>query len=306
MLINPCPFTKLNYLKLSTLDTIIGMIAVADRIKTTAPLTIFALQSMGLNVLLVTGDNIKTARAIAAQVGIKNVYAEVLPTQKERFIATLKENCSKNDKVAMVGDGVNDSPALARADIGIAVGTGADVAVEAANIVLIRDALEDVLGAILLSKKTVRRIRLNFLFAIVYNLIGIPVAAGVLLPIGISLMPWMASAAMALSSVSVVLSSLLLRKYRKPDIYKYDNQEFIFWSMNKEKNINVHRGIDKLERTPNGSLVSSLRGSRLAQVFSGAISAVKHQTSSSLDDKQKAALLLNANLLDDDIEMQMV
>ncbi|CAF1034528.1 unnamed protein product [Adineta steineri] len=285
---------------------IISMIAIADRIKPTAPLTIFALQSMGLEVLLVTGDNVKTARAIAAQVGIKNVYAEVLPTQKERFIATLKENSRKGDKVAMVGDGVNDSPALARADVGIAVGTGADVAVEAANVVLIRDALEDVLGAILLSKITVRRIRLNFLFATVYNLIGIPVAAGVFLPLGVSLMPWMASAAMALSSVSVVMSSLLLRNYRKPDIQTYDNHEFILWSMNKGKNINVHRGIDDLERTPNGSLVSSLRGSRLAQIFSGAVSAVKQQASNSFYDKQKAALLLNTNSLDDDMEMHVV
>ncbi|CAF1065657.1 unnamed protein product [Rotaria magnacalcarata] len=287
-------------------STIIGMIAIADRIKPTAPLTIFALQSMGLNVLLVTGDNVKTARAIAAQVGIKNVYAEVLPTQKERFIATLKENSRNGDKVAMVGDGVNDSPALARADVGIAVGTGADVAVEAANIVLIRDALEDVLGAILLSKTTVRRIRFNFLFAVVYNLIGIPIAAGVFLPFGVSLMPWMASAAMALSSVSVVMSSLLLRNFRKPDIQKYDNHEFIFWSMNKGKNINVHRGIDDLERTPNGSFISSLRGSRLAQILSGAVSAVKQQASSSLYDKQKAALLLNTHSLDDETELQVV
>ncbi|CAF4841012.1 unnamed protein product, partial [Rotaria socialis] len=287
-------------------STIIGMIAIADRIKPTAPLTIFALQSMGLNVLLVTGDNVKTARAIAAQVGIKNVYAEVLPTQKERFIATLKENSRNGDKVAMVGDGVNDSPALARADVGIAVGTGADVAVEAANIVLIRDALEDVLGAILLSKTTVRRIRFNFLFAVIYNLIGIPIAAGVFLPLGISLMPWMASAAMALSSVSVVMSSLLLRNFRKPNIQKYDNQEFILWSMNKGKNINVHRGIDDLERTPNGSFISSLRGSRLAQILSGAVSAVKQQASSSLYDKQKAALLLNTHSLDDETELQVV
>lgn len=285
---------------------ILAMIAIADRIKPTAPLTIFALQSMGLNVLLVTGDNLKTARAIAAQVGIKNVYAEVLPTQKERFIATLKENSRKGDKIAMVGDGVNDSPALARADVGIAVGTGADVAVEAANVVLIRDALEDVLGAIVLSKKTVRRIRLNFLFATVYNLIGIPIAAGVFLPFGIQLMPWMASAAMALSSVSVVMSSLLLRKFRKPDIHKYDNQEFLLWSMTKGKNITVHRGIDNLERTPNGSLISSLRGSRLAQIFSGAVSAVKQQASNSFYDKQKASLLLSTNSLDDDIELQHV
>jgi len=285
------------------LGIIIGMIAIADRIKPTAPLTIFALQSMGLNVYLVTGDNIKTARAIAAQVGIKNVYAEVLPTQKERFIATLKENSRKGDKVAMVGDGVNDSPALARADVGIAVGTGADVAVEAANVVLVRDALEDVLGAILLSKTTVRRIRFNFLFATVYNLIGIPVAAGVFLPLGISLMPWMASAAMALSSVSVVMSSLLLRNFRKPDIQTYNNHEFILWSMNKGKNINVHRGIDDIERTPNGSFISNLRGSRLAQIFSGAVSAVKQQASNTLHDKQKAALLLNPNSVDEEMEL---
>ncbi|CAF4352390.1 unnamed protein product [Rotaria sp. Silwood2] len=287
-------------------NTIIGMIAIADPIKPTAPLTIFALQSMGLHVLLVTGDNIKTARAVAAQVGIKDVYAEVLPTQKERFIATLKENSRKGDKVAMVGDGVNDSPALARADVGIAVGTGADVAVEAANIVLIRDALEDVLGAIFLSKKTVRRIRFNFLFAIIYNLIGIPIAAGVLLPIGISLTPWMASAAMALSSVSVVMSSLLLKKYRKPDINMYNNNEFKLWSVNKGKNINVHRGIDNLERTPNGSFISSLRGSRLAQILSGAVSAVKQQTSQSFYGKQKGTLLLNANSLDDEMELHAI
>jgi Cu+-exporting ATPase len=282
------------------------MIAIADPIKPTAPLTIFALQSMGLNVLLVTGDNVKTARAIAAQVGIKNVYAEVLPTQKARFITTLKENSRKGDKVAMVGDGVNDSPALARADIGIAVGTGADVAVEAANVVLIRDALEDVLGAILLSKITVRRIRLNFLFATVYNLIGIPVAAGVFLPFGISLMPWMASAAMALSSVSVVMSSLLLRNFRKPDIHKYDNQDFLFWSMSKGKNINVHRGIDNLERTPNGSFISSLRGSRLAQILSGAVSAVKQQASKSNYDKLNTALLLSPNSIEDEMELHAV
>ncbi len=294
------------YNKNLILGKIIGMIAIADPIKLTAPLTIFALQSMGLNVLLVTGDNIKTARAIAGQVGIKNVYAEVLPTQKERFIATLKENSRKGDKVAMVGDGVNDSPALARADIGIAVGTGADVAVEAANVVLIRDALEDVLGAILLSKKTVRRIRFNFLFATVYNLIGIPVAAGVFLPFGISLMPWMASAAMALSSVSVVMSSLLLRNFRKPDIHKYDNQDFLFWSMNKGKNINCHRGIDNIEHTPNGSFISSLRGSRLAQILTGAMSAVKQQASKSSYDKQNAALLLNTNSFEDDMEMHGV
>ena len=154
------------------------MIAIADEIKPTAPLTIYTLQSLGLRTILLTGDNVKTARAIASQVGISTVYAEVLPNHKERFIAKLKENKSSGGKIAMVGDGINDSPALARADVGIAVGTGADVAVEAASIVLIRDELFDVVTAIVLSKKTVWRIRLNFLFATVYNLVGIPIAAG--------------------------------------------------------------------------------------------------------------------------------
>ena len=153
------------------------MIAVADEIKPTAPLTIYTLQSLGLRTILLTGDNVKTARAIANQVGIKTVYAEVLPQQKDSFIANLKKQKSTG-KVAMDGDGINDSPALARADVGIAVGTGADVAVEAASIVLIRDELFDVVAAITLSRKTVWRIRLNFLFAIIYNVIGIPIAAG--------------------------------------------------------------------------------------------------------------------------------
>ncbi|CAF0725371.1 unnamed protein product [Rotaria sordida] len=182
-------------------NKLVGILAIADEIKASAPLTIYALQSLGLDTILLTGDNVKTARAIAAQVGIKTVYAEVLPTQKERFIAKLKEQMGSRNKVAMVGDGINDSPALARADVGIAVGTGADVAIEAANIVLVRDELFDVVAAIMLSKKTVWRIRLNFIWAIAYNLIGIPIAAGVLLPAGVRMMPWMAAAAMALSSL---------------------------------------------------------------------------------------------------------
>lgn len=154
------------------------MLAIADEIKPSAPLTIYALQSMGLRTILLTGDNVRTARAIAAQVGIKTVFAEVLPTQKERFIANLKEKMSKRKKVAMVGDGINDSPALARADVGIAVGTGTDIAIEAADIVLVRDELFDLVTAIKLSRKTVRRIRMNFVLAIVYNGIGIPVSSG--------------------------------------------------------------------------------------------------------------------------------
>jgi len=195
---------------------LIGLIAVADTIKDSAKAGVEALKNKGIKVVMITGDNQRTADAIAKKVGIKKVYAEVLPSEKESIIRGLQTtNYKLPTIVAMVGDGINDAPALAAADIGIAMGTGTDVAIEAANITLINKDLRTVGSAIELSKKTMRTIKMNLFWAFGYNVILIPVAMGVLYPFtGILMNPIYASAAMALSSISVVANSLLLKKVK--------------------------------------------------------------------------------------------
>jgi Cu+-exporting ATPase len=188
-----------------------GIIAVADRVKPEAKAAVSALQNLGIEVVMITGDNHRTAEAVAAEVGIKRVLAEVLPAAKAEEIERLQ---NENRKVGMVGDGINDAPALAQADVGIAIGTGTDVAIEAADVTLLRGDLQGVITALKLSKATIRTVKQNLFWAFIYNLLGIPVAAGVLYPFfGILLSPVLASAAMSLSSVSVVANSLRLRNF---------------------------------------------------------------------------------------------
>ncbi len=195
---------------LATSKEILGAVAVADTVKDTSREAVEALKKRGIDVWMITGDNTRTAKAIASQVGITNILAEVLPQDKANEVKKLQES---GKKVAMVGDGINDAPALAQAELGIAMGSGTDVAMETGGIVIIKNDLRDVVNAIDLSKDTMGKIKQNMFFALFYNVIGIPVAARVFIGLGLILKPELAGLAMALSSISVVGNSLLLRKY---------------------------------------------------------------------------------------------
>jgi P-type Cu+ transporter len=243
--------------------TVRGLLAIGDRIKPEAAAAVAVLGELGIHCAMVTGDNRRTAMAIARRIGIDDVHAEVLPGDKvDRVRAAEARAEDDGGIVAMVGDGVNDAPALTAAGIGIAIGAGTDIAIEAASIVLVRSDLRDVVTAIDLSRTTFNRIRLNYIWASVYNIIGIPLAAGLFAPLGITVPPLLAGLAMAFSSVSVVVSSLLLKLYRPPFI-------------------DLSREPYRIERE---SLVSKLRSTLL-----GAAAAAKQSTDGSGDSDKRAA-----------------
>lgn len=210
---------------------LLGIIAVADVIKEDSPQAIQELRNMGIQVVMLTGDNERTAQTIAKQAGVDHVVAGVLPDGKEAVIRKLKEH----GKVAMVGDGINDAPALTRADLGIAIGAGTDVAIDAADVVLMKSRLSDVPAAIRLSRMTLRNIHQNLFWAFIYNTIGIPLAAGVFIPLGLTLNPMFGAAAMSLSSFCVVTNALRLNLFKLHDASRDKKRDLVSISLETAK-----------------------------------------------------------------------
>lgn len=227
----------------------LGIVAVADVVKPTSKEAVQKFRDYGIHVIMLTGDNEVTAQAIKEQVGIDEVIAGVLPTQKEEKISALKQ---AGHKVAMIGDGVNDAPALASADVGIAIGAGTDVAIESADIVLMKNDLLDAVGAVKLSKAVIRNIKENLFWAFFYNSIGIPLAAGVLYPLfQIKLNPMFGAAAMSLSSVCVVSNALRLRWVKLHDAKKTQSEPYQDVAASTIADINQHNALDNNIKSTN-------------------------------------------------------
>lgn len=219
-------------------ERLLGVIAVADTVKSDSAEAIARLQALGRDVVLLTGDNERTAQAVASQIGVKRVLAQVLPQDKAQCVAQLQR---EGKRVAMVGDGINDAPALAKADVGLAIGAGTDIAIESADIVLMKSTLRDVVTATELSGAVLRNIRQNLFWAFFYNAIGIPVAAGVLYPaFGITLNPMIAAAAMSLSSVCVVGNALRLRRYHTAERFTHKEESTMTKTMTIEGMMCTH------------------------------------------------------------------
>ncbi len=274
--------------------TLAGLVSVADEIRETSRQAISLLRKDGIEVIMLTGDNAQTAKAIASQLELSDVISDVLPADKESVIRRLQD---EGRKVAMVGDGINDAPALMRADVGIAIGAGTDIAIDAADIVLMKDNLMDVVTAIQLSKATIRNIKENLFWAFFYNVLGIPVAAGVFYPIfGWLLNPMIGAAAMSLSSVTVCLNALRLRLFKpahydtqsaqanEPRLYQDDQAEASAKSAGQGAQNDAqpasaaqHSAKEESENTPQIARTDSPKRNPSAQKSSGLVSASENQ-----------------------------
>ncbi len=267
-------------------SVLLGIIAVADVIKPTSREAVERMTQMGMDVIMLTGDNARTAEAIRRQVGLKTVIAEVLPQDKEKKIQSLQR---EGRKVAMVGDGINDAPALARADVGIAIGAGTDVAIESADIVLMKSDLMDVPSAVALSRAVMRNIRQNLFWAFFYNAIGIPVAAGVLYKgFGILLNPMIGAAAMSFSSVSVVGNALRLRffapKWKQESAQTVVEQE----PMQSENNIKIEEGETAMKKTVK---IEGMMCMHCVKAVEKALTAVEGVTAVNVSLEEKQAVV---------------
>lgn len=286
---------------------LLGIIAAADLVKPTSETAIRAFEKLGIKVVMLTGDNKKTAAAIQKKLGIDEAIAEVLPQDKEKEIRRLQE---EGRKVAMVGDGINDAPALARADVGIAIGAGTDIAIEAADIVLMKSDLMDAVAAVELSKATIRNIKENLFWAFIYNMIGIPIAAGVFYPLlGWRLNPMFAAAAMSLSSVCVVTNALRLRffhsRFRKkllPDIQSSTTSGSVSHTKSHKSQINNK---EELSMTKTMTIEGMSCGHCSARVEK-ALNALEGVTATVDLASKTASIQITGNISDEDLKNAVI
>jgi P-type Cu+ transporter len=272
---------------------VLGIIAVADVVKSTSQKAIREFEAMGIEVVMLTGDNKKTAEAIRKQLGISRAIAEVLPQDKEREIRKIQE---QGRKVAMIGDGVNDAPALARADVGIAIGAGTDVAIESADIVLIRSDLLDAVTAVQLSKATIRNIKENLFWAFIYNAVGIPLAAGVFYFIlGWKLNPMFAGGAMSLSSVSVVSNALRLKFFKPTKMVKdIESGKLEPIAINNEENANIKKDFSNSKNNKNNGGNNMKKTLKVEGMSCGHCKAAVEKALKGIDGVDNAVVDLNS------------
>jgi P-type Cu+ transporter len=274
-------------------NDVLGIIAVADVVKSTSQKAIREFEAMGIEVVMLTGDNKKTAKAIRKQLGISRAIAEVLPQDKEREIRKIQE---QGKKVAMIGDGVNDAPALARADVGIAIGAGTDVAIESADIVLIRSDLLDAVTAVQLSKATIRNIKENLFWAFIYNAVGIPLAAGVFYFIlGWKLNPMFAGGAMSLSSVSVVSNALRLKFFKPTKMVKdIESGKLEPIAINNEENANIKKDFSNSKNNKNNGGNNMKKTLKVEGMSCGHCKAAVEKALKGIDGVDNAVVDLNS------------